>query len=329
MSIHGSFPATPAGILRAEQVIQPHVWRTPLVRCQALDGLTGGEVYFKPECWQPTGSFKVRGAICKLASLSPAQLGRGVVTASAGNGGLGLAYASQVLNLPPALIFVPENTPAPKLERLAGFACQVRRAGTDYDSSHALALAYAQENDAIYISAYDDPLVIAGQGTVGLELISDLPATDLVLVPVGGGGLIAGIALVVKAMNPSARIVGVQPEASPAAYLSLKDGLPYETYPAEATICDGLAGGFGRVPFELAAGLIDEIVVVPEATIRQAVAWLLTQEQMVVEGSGAIAIAPLLSGQVDADGLRTVAVLTGRNLDAGLLQQILREHAAQ
>ena len=141
-------------------------------------------------------------------------------------------------------------------------------------------------------------------------------------------GLIAGIAVVLKAINPEIRVVGLQPEASPAAYLSLRDGFAHETYPAEATICDGLAGGFGSLPYELAAALIDEIVVVPEAAIRQAVAWLVTEEQIVAEGSGAIAIAPLLTGQVEADGLTVAAVLTGRNLDAGVLTQILEEHAA-
>jgi threonine dehydratase len=317
----------PADVLSAQRIVERHVWHTPLVRSHALDALTGGEVYLKPECWQPTGSFKVRGAVRKLADLSPDQLARGVVTASAGNHGLGVAYASQVLHLPPPVVFVPENTPERKLQRLASFECQVRRAGADYDSTQPMAEAYAREHHAVYVSAYNDPVVVAGQGTAGLEVMRDLPDADLVLVPVGGGALIAGTALAAKAINPGTLVVGLQPEASPAAYLSLRDGSPYETYPAEATICDGLAGGFGRVPFDLAADLIDEIVVVPEPAIPLAVAWLLTQEQMVVEGSGAIAIAPLLTGQVDADGKKTVALLTGRNLNAKLLQEILKEHA--
>jgi threonine dehydratase len=129
----------------------------------------------------------------------------------------------------------------------------------------------------------------------------------------------------VTAINPVVRVTGMQPEASPSAYLSLRDGVAYETYPAEPTICDGLAGGFGRVPFALARDLIDQVLVVPESAVRQAVAWLVTNEQLVVEGSGAIAIAPLLTGQLDVEGQKVVAVLTGRNMDVDLLNEILRE----
>jgi len=134
---------------------------------------------------------------------------------------------------------------------------------------------------------------------------------------------------VAKATRPTIRVIGVQPEASPAAYLSLRDGRPYETYPADPTICDGLAGGFGRVPFEIAANLIDEVLVIPEAAVRHAVGWLLAQEQLVVEGAGAIAVAPLLGGQLDVTGKRVVAVLSGRNLDAALLHEILAEQIGE
>jgi threonine dehydratase len=315
-------------VLAARQVIRRHVWPTPLLPSVALARRGGGEIYLKLECWQYTGSFKVRGALNKLAALSPEEWARGVVTASAGNHGLGVAYASQALGLPPVTVFVPESAPAAKLDRLQNFHCQVRVIGADYDGAHAMAEAYVQEQGATYLSAYDDPVVIAGQATVGLEVMEALPQADLLLVPVGGGGLIAGCALVAKAIRPSIHIVGVQPEASPAAYLSLKDGRPYEAYPAEPTICDGLAGGFGRVPFELAATLIDEVVVVPEADIRRAVAWLVAHEQLIIEGSGAIAVAPLLNGQLPVEGRQVVAVLTGRNLDATLLQAILAEQTS-
>jgi threonine dehydratase len=282
-------------------------------------------VYLKLECWQRTGSFKVRGALNRLSTLSPQEREQGLVTASAGNHGLGVAYASQVLSLPSVTIFVPENAPRAKVERFHTYNCQVRRAGADYDAAHALAEVHAREQGALYVSAYDDPVVIAGQATVGLEILQELPNTDLLLVPVGGGGLIAGITVLARAINPQIRVVGLQPEASPSAYLSLRDGHAYETYPAGPTICDGLAGGFGHLPFEVAGHLIEEILVVREADIRHSVAWLLRHEQLLVEGSGAIAIAPLLTGQLDAEGRRVVAVLTGRNIDTSLLQQILAE----
>jgi threonine dehydratase len=318
---------TPAHLLTARQTVQPYIWHTPLMPSAALSRLTGGDIYLKLECWQRTGSFKVRGALNKLMSLSPKERVRGIVTASAGNHGLGVAYAAQVLGLPSVIIFVPENASTTKIKRLESFACEVRRAGVDYDAAHALAVAYAQDQDVVYVSAYDDPAVVAGQGTVGLEVMDDLPDADLLLIPVGGGGLIAGIAIAAKAVNPAVRIVGLQPDASPSAYLSLRDGRPYETYPAAPTICDGLAGGFGRVPYELAAHLMDQVVVVAEDQVREAVRWLVAHEQLVVEGSGAIAVAPLLSGQLSAAQQKVVAVLTGRNLDAALLLDILAEAA--
>jgi threonine dehydratase len=324
-------------VLAARQIIAPHIWRTPLAHSSALSQMLRApsetsttQIYLKLECWQHTGSFKVRGALAKLASLSAEEAVRGVVTASAGNHGLGVAYASQVLgsralDSPPVTIFVPENVSPAKVRRLAAFDCQVRRAGIDYDAAHAEAEAYARRHGATYLSAYDDPAVIAGQGTVALEILEDLPGVDILIVPVGGGGLIAGTAILTRALNPAVRVVGVQPEASPSAFLSLRDGRAYETYEAGPTICDGLAGGFGRLPFQAAGPLIDQVLVVPEADVRRAVGWLLAEEQLLVEGSAAIAVAPLLNGQLDAGGKNATAILTGRNLDAGLLQSILAE----
>lgn len=319
-----------ADILSARRAIQSYVWRTPLLYSPGLSQIGGGEVWLKLECWQRTGSFKVRGAVNKLALLSPQERARGVVTASAGNHGLGVAYAAQALGISSVTIFLPENTAHSKLERLQAWAsgssgASVRIAGADYDACHTLAADYAQEQGAVYVSAYDDPTVIAGQGTTGLEIMEDLPEVNLLLVPVGGGGLIAGTAIAARAVRPEVRVIGVQPEASPSAYLSLRDGRPYETYAAGPTLCDGLAGGFGRVPFELARELIDEVLVVPEPAIRQAIAWLAAHEQLLVEGSGAIAIAPLLTGQLRAQGQKVAAILTGRNLDAAALQSVLAE----
>ena len=316
-----------ADILAARRTIRPYVRRTPLTPSPFLSRASGGRVFLKLECWQQTGSFKERGALNRLAALTAEERARGIVTASAGNHGLGVAYAGQVLGLPPATIFVPENAPAAKIDRLATFDCQIRRAGADYDAAHAAAVAFAQERGALYLSAYDDPLVIAGQGTVGLEILEDRPQVDVLLVPVGGGGLIAGVAIAAKTIRPAVRLIGVQPEASPAAYLSLRDGRPYETYPAGPTLCDGLAGGFGRLPFQVAGALIDEILVVPEADVRRAVGWLAAQEQLIVEGAGAIAIAPLLNGMLDAKGQTVAALLSGRNLDAALLAEILKSPA--
>ncbi len=319
-----------ADILAARRAIQPHVWRTPLIRSAGLSQIARGDVWLKLECWQRTGSFKLRGAVSKLASLSSEERAAEVVTASAGNHGLGVAYAAQALGLPSVVIFVPETTPLSKLEKLQAWASgsrswHVQVAGADYDACHALSADYARDRGATYVSAYDDLTVIAGQGTVGLEIMEELPDADLLLVPVGGGGLIAGTATAAHAVRPSVRVIGLQPEASPAAYLSLRDGRPYETYPAGPTLCDGLAGGFGRVPFELARHLIDDVLVLPEPDIREAIAWLAAHEQLLVEGAGAIAIAPLLSGRLAIEGKQVAAILTGRHLDAAVLRSILQE----
>ena len=318
---------TLADVIAARQAITPHVWRTPLLRSAGLSAATGADVYLKLECWQRTGSFKVRGALNKLGSLPPEAAERGVVTASAGNHGLGVAYASQVLAGPRATIFVPENAAATKIQQLTAFDCQVRRAGADYDAAHAIAEAYAHEQSALYLSAYDDPAVVAGQGTVGLEIMEELPDADILLVPVGGGGLVAGISVAAKAIRPEVRIHGVQPDASPSAFLSLRDGRAYEAYDAGPTICDGLAGGFGQLPFDLIGNLVEGVQVVPEGQVRQAVAWLMAREHLVAEGSAAIAIAPLLSGALDVAGQKVVAVLTGRNIDVELLVAILQEYS--
>jgi threonine dehydratase len=317
-----------SGIHAAHEAMSPFVWRTPLLRSHALNRASGGPVHLKLECWQRTGSFKVRGALNRMAALSPRERAQGVVTASAGNHGLGVALAAQVLGIESATVFVPETVSEIKLAHLLASGCAVRRAGADYDAAHALAVAFAEETGAAYISAFDDPLVIAGQATVGLEIVDDLPELDVLLVPVGGGGLLAGVAAAVKAIRPSVRIFGVEPDASPAAHLSLRDGIVREVFPSSPTICDGLAGGIGRAPFEIYRSLVEDILIAPEASVRHAVAWLLYHEQLVTEGSAAIAIAPLLSGALPVCGLHVAAILTGRNIDAGLLTTILQEHPA-
>lgn len=314
-----------ATILETQRMITPHVRRTPLIHSAYLSERSGAEVWLKLENQQPTGSFKVRGALSKIGRLSPSEKGRGVVVASAGNHALGVAYAIQRLGNVTADIFVPTTAPRAKVEKLRHFDVTVRPVGQTYDEAQKAATTFAAESGRIQISAYDDVEVIMGQATIGLEIMADLAPVDVILVPVGGGGLIAGIATVASTMSPTCRVVAVQPEASPAALLSLRDGRPYESYDHEATIADGLAGGFGAVPFRLARNLIDTILLATEAELRRAVFTLLDQEQLVVEASGAIAIAPLLSGQLDVAGRTVACVLTGGNLDTALLRDILFE----
>ncbi len=290
-----------------------------------LSRKTGCQLYLKLENWQKTGSFKVRGATNKVATLSEVERVKGLVTASSGNHGLGVLFAAQAFGGLEAAIFVPQTTPRGKVERLHLLPGKLYVKGKGYDEADTLAREFAEERGAIYVHAYEDPEAIAGQGTVGLEIMSDLPMVEALLVPVGGGGLISGVAIAAKMINPQVRVIGVQSEASPSGYLSLRDGQPYERYEAAPTIAEGLAGGFGKLPFELIKGRVEEIAIVTEEEIRAAVLALLESDQLVVEGSGAVGVAALLFEKVDLRGKKVVALLSGGNIDAGLIFQIMKE----
>ncbi len=317
-------------VLAAQRRISRHIRATPLVYSHYLSEETGARVWLKPECRQVTGSFKARGALNKVDLLELDQRARGIVTGSAGNHGLGVAHAAQAAseqdNAIRADVFVPATAPRTKVHKLRQLGAQVHETGQTYEDAHQAAERFAERTGALYISAYDDLDVIAGQGTVGLEIVRELPEVELILVPVGGGGLVAGVATVAKATASGIQVIGVQPEASPAALLSLQDGIAHDPYDHQPTIADGLAGGFGRKPFQVARHLIHGILLASETQIRRAVYMLLHQHQMVVEPSGAIAISPLLTGALDVRGRNVVCVLTGRNIETALLYEILQQH---
>jgi len=311
-------------IVMAQQRLKPYIRHAPLVYSEALSERAGAKVWLKLECRQPTGSFKIRGALHKMMALGDEAQVKGVVTASAGNHGLGVAYAAKALGLKQATIFVPGTAPTTKITKLARFPINLHQVGQSYEDAHQAAEAFAHETGATYLSAYDDPQVIAGAGTCGLEILTELPSVDAIIVPIGGGGLVAGVAVATKGINSFCRIVGVQPEASPAAKLSFEQNQPLDPYDHAPTIADGLAGGFGAHPFYIARTLIDQILLFSEAELRRAVFTLVDQEQLVVEASGAIAIAPLLTGQHDWQGQTVVCILSGANIDSSLLADILR-----
>lgn len=310
-------------ILQAHQRIAPYIRRTPLIRSDALSERTAADVWLKLEGQQPTGSFKVRGALTAASRLPDRT--QPVVTASAGNHGLGVAYAAASLGLTNVTIFVPETAPVAKVARLRRFAVRLHQVGRSYEEAHQTAVEHAHAHGAFYLEAYDDRDVVAGQGTAAVEILTELPTVQTLLVPVGGGGLVAGTTVATAALAPAARVVGVQPAASPAALLSLQQGAAIDPYDHEPTLADGLAGGFGRVPFAIAADQIERILLADEATIRRAIFTLLDEELLVVEASGAIAIAPLLTGELDVRGQTVVAVLTGSNIDSAVLRAVLNQ----
>jgi len=314
-----------AGFLQARRRIRPYIYHTSLIRSDYLSELTGGDIWLKLENQQPTGSFKVRGALNKLSQLSEAEKARGIVTASAGNHALGVAHAVASLGLGQADIFVPETAPDAKLKKLRRFPINLHLAGQTYEAAHQAASAFQTRTGAVEISAYDDLDVITGQGTVGVEIMTDLPTTDLILVPIGGGGLVSGVATAVRHIKPSCHIVGEQPEASPAAQLSFAQNQAIDPYDHTPTIADGLAGGFGATPFQVLRAHPPEIVLVSEAQIRQAILTLLAEHQLVVEPSGAAAIAPLLAGSVEVAGKTAVCILTGGNLAMNLLREVITQ----
>jgi threonine dehydratase len=310
-----------ADVEDARHTIAPYLPPTPLRRAFSVPG---GQAWLKLECWQPTGSFKVRGALNVLSALTSAERTRGVVAASAGNHALGVAFAIQALGGDmPATVFVPATAPRAKVDKLRTFPVTVVEGGATYDEAAARAADHARTTGAFSVHAYDDPRTAAGQGTVGLEILDQNPLIGTIVVPVGGGGLIAGIAAAVKAQRPDVRIVAVQPAASPALRDSIAQGEPLLDYPAGPTLADGLAGGIGLMVYTH-RHLVDEVVNVTEPEIEDAIVALVAHDQVVAEGSGAVGVAALRSGRLRLDDGRPAAVvITGANIDAGVLGRLL------
>src|SRR5262245_6320414 len=259
-----------------------------------------------------------------MLSLGEQERARGVVAASAGNHALGVAHACQALQLASADLFVQSNAAPAKIAKLRRYPVRLHLVGQTYEDAQQAALAHADKSGAYFVPAYDDPLVVAGQGTAGLEIVEQCPDVEAVVIPVGGGALMAGIALAVKSLRPSARVVGVNPEASPSAKLSFEKGVALDPYDHEETLAHGLAGGFGRVPFEIARPLVHEIALVNEAQLRSGIAALIDAEQVLAEASGIAALAAVLNVRIGAlAGRRVGAVISGGNIDAATLRGVL------
>ena len=307
----------------ARKAIAPFIKCTPLVHSQFLSDFCGGNVFLKLENLQITNSFKPRGAFNKLLHLSAEEKNRGIITASAGNHGQAVAFAAQKLNYP-ARIVVPKTTPKIKIDGIKKYGADLVLFGDTYDAAEQKAKDLARKDGCAYVSPYDDELIIAGHGTIGLEIIEALPNVDMVIVPVGGGGLISGISIAIKSTKPNVQVIGVQSEASPVMYESLKAGKIVNARKTE-TIAEGLSGGIekGSITFKIAQEYVDKVLLVREETIRRAVYLLWDSEKQVTEGSGAAAIAPIIENKSVFAGKTVVAVVTGGNIEAKLFQSIL------
>jgi threonine dehydratase len=317
-----------ADIARARAAVCDLVRHTPVLPSETLSERCGGLVAVKAENLQRTGSFKLRGALSKLAALG-AGCERGVVAGSAGNHAWALADAARARGVP-CEVFMPEQAPIAKVEGCAALGAVVRLAGESVEDCFAAATARAREGGLAFVHPFDDPHVVAGQGTLGLELLEDVDDLAKVVVPVGGGGLASGVAIAVKSARPEVEVVGVQANACAAFAESLRRGEPVGVSSA-LTIADGIAV---KRPGELTLGLVDrwldDVVAVGEDEVAEAMVMLLERSKLVVEGAGAVGVAALLGGLVaPAPSGTTVVVLSGGNVDPGLLAAVARRHETQ
>lgn len=312
-------------IERAQKVTASYVKVTPLRSSSFLSQLSGGEIFLKLENDQLTRSFKPRGVINKLLSLSDEERAMGVITASAGNHGQAVAYGAQKLGFK-AKIVVPSNAPKVKVEGIEQYGAELILYGETYSEAEKKAKELAAQEGRLYISSYNDERIMAGHGTVGLEILEQCPSVDVIVVPVGGGGLIGGIAIAVKSRKPAVQIIGVQSEASPVMFESLKAGKIVPPHRHERyTIAEGLVGALekGSATFTIAQKYVDEVTLVREESIRQAVYLLWKNDKQVVEGSGAASVALLLENQYSFKGKTVAFVISGGNIDNYLLEGII------
>ncbi|KPF94398.1 pyridoxal-5'-phosphate-dependent protein [Rhodopseudomonas sp. AAP120] len=322
-----SLPITAADIEAAAGVLAPYAVRTPLLTSPTLDAVTGTRVYLKPEMLQRTGSFKFRGAFNKLSSIPQAQRGGGVVAFSSGNHAQGVAAAAQILGMR-ATIVMPADAPLSKRERTKGYGAEVVLYDRDREDREAIARDIASSRGATLVPPYDDPKVIAGQGTVGREIAADLAALgvtpDIVVAPASGGGLVAGTALAVTARFPEAAVMSAEPEAFDDHARSIAAGRR-EPHKAEGrTICDALMASIpGELTFAINQQLLARGVTASDAEVGKAVAFAFREFKLVVEPGGAVALAALLAGHLDARGKTVAIVLSGGNVDADLFAKLI------
>lgn len=302
---------------------RPFLRRTILDFSPAYSQRTGAEVYFKCENLQHTGSFKVRGALNKILSLREAERAKGIVTASTGNHGAACAFALQQVGAA-GIVFVPETAVSTKLAAIRNWGAEIRTFGTDSIETETHARAFATAHGMTYVPPYNDPFVIAGQGTIGVELLQQLPELDAVFVSVGGGGLIGGIASYLKAVKPSLQIIGCSPENSQVMAQSVAAGELLDL-PSLPTLSDGTAGGVeaGSLTFPLCRDYVDRYISVTEAEIAASLRAFMGDQHMLIEGSAAVAVAAFLKMAESLQGKRIAVVLCGANISLDTLKTVL------
>jgi threonine dehydratase len=312
-------------VLVAEKRIRPHIRKTCLEYSPYLSSRVDGHVYLKLECMQHTGSFKYRGALNKFLSLSPKDRQGPVITASSGNHGTAFAAILQKFG-GKGVVYLPENASPAKVNNLRQYGVDLKFFGTDCIMSETLAKETASKNRQVFISPYNDPQIIGGQGTIAVELLDQMDAIHTVLVPVGGGGLISGIAGYLKTIDKNIHITGCQPENSAVMYASIQAGKIVEMA-SKPTIADGTAGGIepGSITFEICQETVDDYILVSENEIRAAIRHIVQEHQMLIEGAAALPVACLLKDKDRFKGKQVVLIISGKKITVDLLKEILNE----
>jgi threonine dehydratase len=315
-------------VIAARERLHGSIYYSPCPHSQMLSALTGQQVYLKLENLQMTGSFKERGALNRIAVLTPEQASRGVIAASAGNHAQGVAYHATRRGIR-SLIVMPLTTPLVKVTATREFGAEVVLHGVNYDEAFAEAARLCQQQDLTFIHPFDDAHVMAGQGTIGLELLEQVHELEAVVVPIGGGGLIGGIACAIKTSRPQVRIIGVQTSRVPSMVAAMTAGHPV-TVEASTTIADGIAvRRAGELTLPMVQRYVDEIVEVDEDEIASAILMLLEREKTLAEGAGAVALAALLQQRTSLTGAHTAVLVCGGNIDVTLLSRIIERGLVQ
>ncbi len=308
-------------VYKASYVLRDVVRKTDVLYAPKLK--PGTELYLKTENLQITGSFKIRGAYYKMTRLSDAEKTKGVVACSAGNHAQGVALAAQKNGIK-AVICLPDGAPISKIEATKSYGAEVCLVEGVYDDAYQKALSLRDEEGYTFIHPFDDEDVIAGQGTIALEIRDQLPDLDAVIVPIGGGGLISGIAYTIKSINPAVKVYGVQAAGAPSMYKSVKEG-KIDALPSVSTIADGISVKRpGDLTYEITSKYVDEIVTVSDDEISAAILALMEQHKLVTEGAGAVAVAAAMFGKVDIEGKKTVCLLSGGNIDVTILSRVIK-----
>lgn len=310
-------------VKEAAERVRKYVRKTPLDYSPALSEMFGAEVYLKLENLQKTGSFKLRGAANKLQLLSEEEKEAGAITASAGNHAQGVAFMAKELGVD-TLIVIPESAPQTKIDNTKRYGVNVLVQGKDYDDSERIAHRIEKETGRTYIHAFDDPAIWAGQGTVALEVLDEMDDLDMIIVPVGGGGLMTGVGTAVKGVNPDIQVVGVQPEVSKLWYESFHQKR-YVDEPYGDSWADGLTGEISESMVDGFIKVVDDMAIIDEESIKKAIYFMIEKHHLIVEGSGTAGIAAVMSGKIDIRGKKVAIILTGSNLDTKRVKTVLDE----